>query len=277
MFKDMEISRDISDGYKNSDFNKSKSGDVSFTILSTGAWIIPESGHSFNLPPYLQYCETNFTNYYVKQHAGRKLKWVHNLSKGDILSSSFASSKGKNYTFHCSGFQIAVLMMFNESNSIIYTKKDVMLKTGLSSSQFDSTLKMLVKFKIILVENKKIDKNANEGLLPEDIRIQLNLKAFISKSLKVNCNKIEETKQDRQAQQVSIDADRNLVLQACIVRIMKMRKQLKHNELITNVLDQTSNKFKPSVSDIKKCIDILIEKEYLERVKDQKDVYQYLA
>ena len=65
--------------------------------------------------------------------------------------------------------------------------------------------------------------------------------------------------------------------QACIVRVMKDRKQLQHSELVNEVIQQLSTKFQPSLPMIKKSIERLIGKEYLERDEQDRRSLRYLV
>jgi len=66
-------------------------------------------------------------------------------------------------------------------------------------------------------------------------------------------------------------------LPAAIVRIMTARKTMHHNELIAEVTKQLSVRFNASPQFIKKRIESLIEREYLERANDDRRVYNYVA
>ena len=73
-----------------------------------------------------------------------------------------------------------------------------------------------------------------------------------------------------------IQEDRSIAIEAAIVRIMKSRKKLEHNQLVQEVM-QSLRVFKPNPVQIKTKIEHLIEKDYLERDPDDKNVYRYLA
>ncbi|KAI8566081.1 hypothetical protein RHMOL_Rhmol02G0011700 [Rhododendron molle] len=74
-----------------------------------------------------------------------------------------------------------------------------------------------------------------------------------------------------------VDKDRRYAIDASIVRIMKSRKVLGHQQLVMECVEQLGRMFKPDFKAIKKRIEDLITRDYLERDKDNPNLFRYLA
>jgi Cullin protein neddylation domain/Cullin family len=95
--------------------------------------------------------------------------------------------------------------------------------------------------------------------------------------IKINQIQLKETPQEQSDTHDAVKRDRQFEIQATIVRIMKSRKKIRHAELVAQVIEQTKNRGTLDMADIKKNIDKLMEKEYMEREEGTRDVYNYVA
>jgi hypothetical protein len=83
---------------------------------------------------------------------------------------------------------------------------------------------------------------------------------------------------ESRAAKQEVDSDREITVDAAIVRIMKATKTILHQELINRVIEVVEKtNFKPQPMYIKKRIDVLIEREYIERDERESNLYHYMA
>lgn len=103
---------------------------------------------------------------------------------------------------------------------------------------------------------------------------------FSSKFYKVKIGTVaaqKESEPEKQETRQKVEEDRKPQIEAAIVRIMKARRVLDHNSIISEVTRQLSPRFLPNPAVIKKRIESLIEREFLERDKSDRKLYRYLA
>lgn len=291
MFQDIQISTDLNSGFKdfqerNLDADERKARvDASYHILGTGFWPLTPPQTNFIPPQAIVDTYKNFDSYYGQKHSGRKLTWLWQLCKGEIKANYIKNAKVP-YTFMVSTFQMAILLLFNESDTVTY--EDAQKATALSNEWLDPSLSVFVKAKVLIPqpENGKAEPGTSYVLNHN----------FKNKKVKVNLNITvkSEAKQEVEDTHKTIEEDRKLLMQvsfvlnliflsflltfakSAIVRIMKSRKKMKHVNLVQETIAQIRSRFTPKIQDIKKSIDQLIEKEYLERLEDN-DELGYLA
>uniref|UniRef100_A0A1I7XT82 non-specific serine/threonine protein kinase n=1 Tax=Heterorhabditis bacteriophora TaxID=37862 RepID=A0A1I7XT82_HETBA len=124
---------------------------IPFFVILSVIWIFFSSGAWPQLPPLkmhlpqkLNNCIEQFNAFYNSKHSGRKLTWVLSQSRGEVVSCGF----DKKYLFTTTTAQMAVLLLFNETNEIVVNS--LIASVGMDKKTLSQVLISLVKMMLIL-------------------------------------------------------------------------------------------------------------------------------
>ena len=291
MFNDMRISRETRDEYKAHKRTQERNGestkgiDIEVDVLTTGYWP-SQNVPPCTLPVAVQEAIDRFSSYYLGKHTGRKLSWQTSAGAAELR----ASFGDRRHELCVSTYQMCILLLFNDADTL--TLGQIRTQTHIPDQELRRHL-----ISLCTPKNKILKKGSKgRGITSDDDTFTYN-KDFTSKLKRVRIPLVKETsianKTDANGAAVpeaatapaaidgsvpvAVEEDRRHLVEAAIVRIMKARKALNHNDLIAEVTKQLSIRFNPAPQFIKKRIESLIEREYLERSETEHRVYNYVA
>lgn len=237
--------------------------DLSVKVLKTGGWPF-YIANDIQLSNTIQQSKSIFEEWYFETQNGKKLKWIYHLGDAYILMNGFTSQ----YEIKVSSIQMIILLLFNENDSLSINQISDILKIPI-----DRLKRILFSLSSNTQIHKRILNKSDEKI--SDLTIFSPNNEFKSKKIKIKlCPLI--AKQDSLSlleNNNRLNEERKWLLDATIVRIMKERKIISHKDLILEVTIQLSERFMPNSEIIKKQIESLIEREYIERVYEEGSLY----
>eukprot|EP00775_Hariotina_reticulata_P012777 gene12777-12905_t len=224
-------------------------------------------GHAAAAGQELGHWQTSFKEFYSKQYSTyRQLAWQHSLSTAMLKANFPKGSKELSVSL----LQALVLLLFNDADELSYEAIKEQLGTS-DEKELQRTLLSLSVGKVRVLSKSPKGPECNPG----DV---FSYNAAFSNPLfriKINNIQLKETQEENAKTNAQVVQERQHAIDAAIVRVMKMRKTLAHKLLVQEVMTQL--RFQLTNSDLKKRIDNLIEREFLERSSSDSQVYNYLA
>lgn len=210
MFQDVQISKDLNASYKDfeekvlQDNDQKRTVDSTYQILGTGFWPLNAPNTPFAPPAEVNKAIESFSRFYDNKHNGRKLTWLWQLCKGEVRANYIKNGKVP-YTFQVSTYQMAVLLLFNETDKIDYAEMSELTK--LTDDNLEPAVGILCKARVLLPQ-------------PEDAKPVAGTKYilnqnFKNKKVKINLNITVKSEQKVEAEDThkTIEEDRKLLLQ----------------------------------------------------------------
>lgn len=282
MFTDVNVSQGLTKRFHEEMLKKNVKLDVPIyvMVLQAGAWPLssPTGSNEGNSsssqqqqelngdyvpPPVLQNSLRLFEEFYAASHSGRKLTWLFTNCTADVQLNYL----DKQYQATMGIYQLSILLLFSNQDTIPIG--ELVQQCSLPLQTVLRTTKGLVEIGLLTCIDPELNGSSTLNLNTSFTSKRHTLKVALPQS-----NKPQE--KEAEATCNTLHQDRKYYMECTIVRIMKDRKVLKHSSLVDEIIKQTQSRFIPDVQFIKKNIEALIDKLYIQRT-DQNDEYEYIS
>ncbi|XP_018008708.1 cullin-3 [Hyalella azteca] len=190
------------------------------------------------------------------------------------VAASGSSTGVRKHIIQVSTYQMVIVMLFNTREK--WTYEEIQSETDIPERDLLRAMQSLALGKpnqrVLLKMPKTKEIEPHHYFTVND--------AFTSKLYRVKIQAVAakgESEPERKETRTKVDEDRKHEIEAAIVRIMKARRRITHNNLVAEVTDLLKSRFVPVPLLIKKRIESLIEREYLARTPEDRKVYSYVA
>ena len=234
-------------------------------VLTTGFW---PTYTKIDIPMPLEFQKSidAFHKFYESKTNHRTLNWISRLGTSIVRFNI----KKKWYDLQMTTLQAIVLALFSDpSGPESQSFSDISNKLDMQGEP-EILKKLLHSF--TCVKHKILEKEPKNKVISDTDVFRVNQK-FKCQQKKI---RLPMASLDTISNTKFINENRGLTVDAIIVRIMKSRKVLGHNDLVSDTMTQIAL-FKTNAKFIKNRINRLIDREYLERNPDDMNKYHYLA
>jgi len=267
MFRDLQNSKDLVDTYFSSD--RPHGGTlVSPTILTQGHWT-PPAYPPCRLPMELQPYATHFEAFYEAKYGSRNLIWM--TEKGSAEVRFLAGER--SHELVVTTYMMCLLLQFNENAELEFGT--LLANTDIPRDEAVRHLLSLTTSKArVLLKSRKGTDIADKDKFKVNSSFKHKMRRVAVPTIAM---KSVAPEGGAHAVPKAVVEDRKHMVDAAIVRVMKTRQELSHTDLIAEVTHALRSRFVPKPADIKKRIENLIERDYLERTEEDRARYRYLA
>jgi hypothetical protein len=272
------------------EFSKINKGlEFNIKVLTQSNWIV-NSTENLKTNILLKYAEANenfscinimknFNQFFTSFYHNKLLH--HNLFLGSC--DVYVRIKNKNYSITMSPFQAFFCILLNKSKSVLNFDEISAFFDINDTKALINNIIPLIKSGIILTPNeeellKKYSPNKNSP--PNVITLSINPN-FTSKQqiMKISPMRYvnEKILANETKQEETVFLERKYIIESNIIRIMKSKQTIQHNDLTNELVNALQSVFVPDINVLKQRIESLIERGYIKRSESNYTTYIYSA